>query len=787
MGKKASKQKGLNALKRQKRKKLFVGGININLNDIALPDNTVEDVKGNTTDNSSTVTTGNLQTAVDAAASKLDIPDFNTLQQQIKTLESKVPQAYDDKDLRESIKANKESFDNINYDSFKYDDTNILAALQANSEALENIPEAFNPAGLEESIKANADALSNFKAPTSYDDSDILKAIKANEEAIGKIDEVRFDPSTIQEQIQELSNQIQNAPLAAEEARQAEIIAQEEADRLFQEEQAAAIPAPFMLQGVEYVWNTATNSYGVGNPDAVVTAPDDGIPQSETTEQQDNTMPDETQNNEEETQTPTPSPYVAGKADVSLLGDNPDLQTKEEDIQTVSTPADAVADVVTATEAKTSGVDTVKEAAAIDPITGKTYTEAKAGDLGAVEAAAGAVSKALEPGKDITLSERAKGAKLEEEAMKAALARGVDRPDKQDYAKAEQIVGVTKVEEVAGPGVDTRVGQIIGEEKLAELRKIAEGQQLPIEDLPEYKAILREKYQQGDAQTKEYIDRLGTAPSETAAQADFIGAGDVGAVPSRQIDQFGVLDAAGRVAQTGTAVAAPDAAEMAGAQAQAGARTATTGEAGTMEGQQTDLEDLPGFDIRAKREGQTGEFATRQAQRIGVAPEEIAAQAEYYGVNPVTPQSPTNIEELPAYEVAAKRQVNTAEAAKGIASKLGQAPSVDLEGRKAILGQELIGDAAQIGGIPTAAAASMQAVTGSARTMAAADMMGVVADIPPEVTAALSEDPAIVVAQLDENAPPEVTAAVAALPEEALVSVQMGKLLEGMEEGKTPA
>ena len=172
MGKKASKQKGLNALKRQNRKKLFVGGVNINLNDIALPDNTVEDVKGNTTDNSSTVTTGNLQTAVDAAVSKLNIPDFDTLQQQIKTLESKVPQAYDDKDLRESIKANadaltnfkaptayddkdlkeaikanKESLDNINYDSFKYDDTNILAALQANSEALENIPEAFNPAG----------------------------------------------------------------------------------------------------------------------------------------------------------------------------------------------------------------------------------------------------------------------------------------------------------------------------------------------------------------------------------------------------------------------------------------------------------------------------------------------------------------------------------------------------------------------------------------------------------------------------------------------------------------
>ena len=85
------------------------------------------------------------------------------------------------------------------------------------------------------------------------------------------------------------------------------------------------------------------------------------------------------------------------------------------------------------------------------------------------------------------------------------------------------------------------------------------------------------------------------------------------------------------------------------------------------------------------------------------------------------------------------------------------------------------------------AASSMQAVTGGARKAAAADMMAVVGKIPPEVTAAVSEDPATVEAQLDTGEDPTVTAAVAALPPEALVSVQMENLLAGMEEGQTPA
>jgi hypothetical protein len=62
-----------------------------------------------------------------------------------------------------------------------------------------------------------------------------------------------------------------------------------------------------------------------------------------------------------------------------------------------------------------------------------------------------------------------------------------------------------------------------------------------------------------------------------------------------------------------------------------------------------------------------------------------------------------------------KEQPKLLKLLKSIAQRLGSAPSVDLEGRQAILGTAPVGDAAQIGGIPTLAAAQMQAVTGQAR------------------------------------------------------------------------
>ena len=65
-------------------------------------------------------------------------------------------------------------------------------------------------------------------------------------------------------------------------------------------------------------------------------------------------------------------------------------------------------------------------------------------------------------------------------------------------------------------------------------------------------------------------------------------------------------------------------------------------------------------------------------------------------------------------------------------------------------------------------------------------MVAEVGALPPDITAAIVEDPATVEAQIDDQ-PVEVQAAIAALPEEALVSSQMETLIAGIEEGTTPA
>ena len=193
-------------------------------------------------------------------------------------------------------------------------------------------------------------------------------------------------------------------------------------------------------------------------------------------------------------------------------------------------------------------------------------------------------------------------------------------------------------------------------------------------------------------------------------------------------------------------------------------------------------------DSIAFRTSQTGAAAqTTYTPRLGEAPEEAAARADTYGTD-YTPQGgKTDIDAIPAYAKAAVSVAQVGEAKSRKAAELGNAPSVDLEGRQAISGEAPKGDASQIGGIPTAAAASMDAVTGQARKAAASDMLAVVADVSPEITAALVEDPATVEAQLDLGTDPQTVAAIAALPVEALVSTQMEGLLAGMEDGQTPA
>ena len=201
-----------------------------------------------------------------------------------------------------------------------------------------------------------------------------------------------------------------------------------------------------------------------------------------------------------------------------------------------------------------------------------------------------------------------------------------------------------------------------------------------------------------------------------------------------------------------------------------------------------DLQEYQDLVTTKQRQVQQGTAAQEDyTPRLGETPEATAARAETYGAD-YTPQGgETEIDAIPAYAKAAERVAAVGEAAQRKASELGTAPSTDLEGREAITGIAPQGDASQIGGIPTFEAAKMDVVQGKDRKVAAADMLAVVADLPEEVTAAISEDPATVQAQLDEDADPQVTAAVAALPQEALVSVQMENLLAGMEDGETPA
>ena len=206
------------------------------------------------------------------------------------------------------------------------------------------------------------------------------------------------------------------------------------------------------------------------------------------------------------------------------------------------------------------------------------------------------------------------------------------------------------------------------------------------------------------------------------------------------------------------------------------------------EGRGVPLEDLPEYKLAIERSAQSGEAQTRDyVNTMGMPPEETEAVATFYGADYTPEGGDTNIDNVPTFTKASEREAQVGEAATKIAADLGDVPSVDLEGRAAITDTAPQGDASQIGGVPTMAAATLEAVTGEDRSVASEDMLEVVGLVPPEVTAAIAEDAATVEAQIDSGENPQVTAAVAALPEEALVSVQMSKLLEGMEEGTTPA
>ena len=122
----------------------------------------------------------------------------------------------------------------------------------------------------------------------------------------------------------------------------------------------------------------------------------------------------------------------------------------------------------------------------------------------------------------------------------------------------------------------------------------------------------------------------------------------------------------------------------------------------------------------------------------------------------------------------------------GLKVQVNETPDAEKQEREVILGKPAQGIEAKIVDTIGYEAYTQRRVKGQAAKSAAADMIVQTSDMPPEIAAAIVEDPATVDAQLDEQ-PVEVKAAIAALPTEALVSSQMESLLSGMEDGNIPA
>ena len=118
---------------------------------------------------------------------------------------------------------------------------------------------------------------------------------------------------------------------------------------------------------------------------------------------------------------------------------------------------------------------------------------------------------------------------------------------------------------------------------------------------------------------------------------------------------------------------------------------------------------------------------------------------------------------------------------------LAATPNAEKQQRQAITDEVAAqGTEAIIQGSIGYEAAERREIKGEAAKGSAASMLAEVGGLPSDITEVILEDPAQVTAQVDTQ-PVEVQAAIAALPQEALVSVQLENLLAGIDEGTTPA
>ena len=126
------------------------------------------------------------------------------------------------------------------------------------------------------------------------------------------------------------------------------------------------------------------------------------------------------------------------------------------------------------------------------------------------------------------------------------------------------------------------------------------------------------------------------------------------------------------------------------------------------------------------------------------------------------------------------------EPATGEVVTLAATANAEKQSRKAITDEEAAqGTEAIIQGSVGYEAAQRRQVTGEAAKGAARTLLQEVGELPADISEAILDNPAVVTAQVDTQ-PIQVQAAIAALPNEALVSVQLENLLAGIDEGVTP-
>ena len=197
-----------------------------------------------------------------------------------------------------------------------------------------------------------------------------------------------------------------------------------------------------------------------------------------------------------------------------------------------------------------------------DPKKAPSYASKDVEDLEATKAAQGDVSK--EPtATDAELSERVKTPLRDTKEEKEAMAvKAAERPITRDYAE-----GVTSDEEYViqnpdDPEVKTRVAQVITEQEIAELREIAPGREIPVDEIMKRFPDIAKRVAQTGAFASREAQELGRAPTERAAEATYQEMQDVGAGTKEAIDPLGEAGVATREGITGQAVEAPDAARM---------------------------------------------------------------------------------------------------------------------------------------------------------------------------------------------------------------------------------